>query len=134
MELEPYSGEFVPEVDRRRRMDEPLPVKLVAVADVTLPYVAGDEAKLEAFYVEMLQFAREGTLPPVYRADNFRLRFEMVEGPIVREDCRPVVIEVLNLKEAEEKLNAREIEFEKLRGIFVGQVKLAMNDPAGNFV
>jgi hypothetical protein len=58
--LEPAGGESLPELDRRRRMPEPLPVRLVSVADVRLPATAGLERQLDAFYVGLLGFEREG--------------------------------------------------------------------------
>src|SRR3954454_9604123 len=58
--LDPAGGESLPELDRRRRMPEPLPVRLVAVADVRLPATAGLERELDAFYVDLLGFEREG--------------------------------------------------------------------------
>jgi hypothetical protein len=135
MELEESSSPFTPEVDRRRRMDEPLPVKLIAVADVTLPCNAGLETALDRFYGSMLQFERdlnqEGI---VYRADNYRLRFQIFEGLIERESYRPLVIEVQSLADTEQKLIDREIEYEKQKGVFVGQISLTLLDPAGNYV
>ena len=62
MELEPLepapATSFRPAVDRRPRMPEPLPVKLVAVADVRLLSAAGLERRLDAFYVGLFGFER----------------------------------------------------------------------------
>jgi hypothetical protein len=44
-------------------MPEPLPVRLVAVADVRLPAPAGVERALDAFYVGLLGCVREGAEP-----------------------------------------------------------------------
>jgi hypothetical protein len=44
-------------------MPEPLPVRLIAVADVRLPATAGFEHELDAFYVGLLGFEREGVTP-----------------------------------------------------------------------
>lgn len=125
--------------DRRPRMPEPLPVRLVAIADVTLPAQAGHETALDRFYVEMLQFER-GWAHEVhgrtllYRAENFNLRFELREGLIERLDYRPVVIEVLSLAEAEQKLIEREIEYTRQKGLAPGEESLLLQDPAGNWI
>ncbi len=78
IELEEGSGASIPE-DARWRMVEPPPVSLVAVADVTLPAPAGCEWQLDDFYVGLLGFWSETSVFPAYRADNFILRFEVVE-------------------------------------------------------
>jgi hypothetical protein len=135
MELEESSTPFEPVQDRRPRMDEPLPVRLVSVGDVTLPCNAGLEAQLDRFYAGMLLFERDlGQEGIVYRADNHRLRFELVEGLVVREGYRAVVVEVPSLAEAEQKLIDREIEYVKQKGLWVGQESLLLTDPAGNYL
>jgi hypothetical protein len=196
IELEPAAGESSPAApDRRPRVPEPLPVRLVAVDDVRLPATAGLERELDAFYVDLLGFAREGGPPrprrpvepplgmspepgrltalppmglglrhreelrreeartavatvqpaasptapadragPVYEADNFRLRFEIVEGLVVRESLRPLGIEVPSLAEAEAKLLGAEIEHTRQRGLAPGQESIVLLDPAGNWV
>ena len=107
-ELEPSSG-FEQVEDRRPRMDEPLPVKLVAVDDVRMICPGGIEEELDAFYVGLWQFQRDvGESGLVYRADNFRLRFAIVtESQFERDSLRPQGIEVMSLAEAEEKLIER---------------------------
>jgi hypothetical protein len=134
MELEPETG-IRPEPDRRPRMDEPLPVRLIAVEDVTLRFSAGLEADLDAFYVGLLQFEK-GCDPAqlAYRADNFCLRFLVEEGPIQRLDYRPVQIEVQSLAEAEQKLVDAELEYTRQRGIEIGTETLLLLDPAGNWI
>ena len=75
IELEAPTG-IQPEPDSRARMEEPLSVRLVAIADVTLPVIAGLEVDLDGFYVGMLEFVRDGDLRQlVYHADNFAIRF-----------------------------------------------------------
>jgi hypothetical protein len=134
-ELEPASG-FEPVEDRRPRMDEPLPVKLVAVDDVRMICPGGIEEELDAFYVGLWQFQRDvGESGLVYRADNFRLRFEIVtESQFERDSLRPQGIEVMSLAEAEEKLIERELEYVRQRGLTPGQASLLLLDPAGNWV
>ncbi|HEV2292567.1 MAG TPA: VOC family protein [Tepidisphaeraceae bacterium] len=134
MELEPSSG-IQPLVDRRPRMDQPLPVKLVAVEDVRLPAPAGVEVKLDAFYVELLGFER---MPPDtemnYRAENVALRFDIQEQPVEHENLRPQGIEVLSLPETELKLIGGEYEYVRQRGILSGTESIVMRDPAGNWI
>src|SRR5688500_9985215 len=85
------------------RMEDPPPVKLIAVEDVRLPCIAGTELDMDALYVGVLLFMREehpvaeGVPDLVYRAENFRLVFHLREGLIERRDYRPLQIEVPSL-------------------------------------
>ena len=134
MELEPATG-IRPTVDRRPRMDEPLPVKLVAVEDVRMPAPAGVEVQLDAFYVDLLGFER---IPPEtelnYRAENVGLRFELQERPVEHENLRPQGIEIPSLAEAELKLIEGEYEYVRQRGVVLGTETIVMRDPAGNWI
>jgi hypothetical protein len=135
-ELEPSSG-FEAIEDRRRRMEEPLPVRLVAVDDVRLRAMGGIEKELDEFYVGLWEFEREaaGAGWVVYRAENFRLKFEIVaEFPVERDSLRPQGIEVMSLAEAEHKLVEAEIEYVRQRGLTPGQESLLVLDPAGNWI
>ncbi len=125
--------------DRRPRIEEPLPVRLVAIADVTLPAQAGQERELDDFYCRMLEFVRvdvsgEEGQSLTYQADNFALRFVLQEGLIERQDYRPTMIEVRSLAEAEQKLIEREIEYTRQKGVAVGYESLLLQDPAGNWI
>ncbi len=116
-------------------MDEPLPIKLVAVEDVRLPAPAGVEVKLDALYVDLLGFER--TPPDTelnYRAENFVLRFEMHERPVEHENLRPQGIEVISLAQAEMKLIEGEYEYVRQRGVLPGTETIVMRDPAGNWI
>ena len=124
--------------DRRLRMDQPLPVRLVAVADVILPTQARLKAALDRFYVDLLEFAKgpadgEGQWLS-YRADNFNLRFAMREGLIERSDYRPAMIEVRSLADIEHKLVDAEIEYLRQKTVAVGEESLVLRDPAGNWI
>jgi hypothetical protein len=135
LELEPGNPEFSPVVDRRARMDEPLPVRLIAIADVRLKAPAGVEKQLDLFYVTMLGFERMA--PPeelIYRADNFLLKFQLAERPVVHDSLRAIAIEVVSLREAEQKLIDAELEYTRQRGISPGGDSLVLLDPAGNWV
>jgi hypothetical protein len=136
LELEPSTG-LNPVADGRPRMDEPPPVKLVAVEDVRLPTRPGIDADLDAFYVGLWQFERDKEQPGiVYRAENVRLRFEIIadQKPIERETLRPQGIEILSLAEAELKLIETEREYIRQRGLTPGQESLLVQDPAGNWI
>ena len=58
IELE-SSVDFAPMEDVRPRVDPPRPVSLLAVADCTLPAIAGLEPGMDDFYLDILQFARD---------------------------------------------------------------------------
>jgi hypothetical protein len=134
MELEESTTQFKPVADRRPIIPPPLPVKLIAIDDVAAVTAAGLEEKLDSFYVQVLQFERDASEALSYRADNFNLRFNVVENPPPRDDMRPIGIEVQSLQEAEEKLNERELEYTPQRGLFAGEKSLLLLDPAGNWV
>ncbi|MGB7159419.1 MAG: hypothetical protein WBD40_15230 [Tepidisphaeraceae bacterium] len=134
MELEPATG-LTPRVDRRPRMDEPLPVRLVAVDDVRLLAPSGVEVNLDGFYVGLLGFER---VPPEtelhYRAENFALHFDVEERPVEHDSLRPQGIEIPSLAEAELKLIEGEFEYVRQRGVLPGSETIVLRDPAGNWI
>jgi hypothetical protein len=136
VELENPSISFKPVADKRRHMPEPPPVRVVAVEDLHLCSGAGLEVQLDDFYMSVLQFERdsapEGQI--VYKGENFRLVFTVVEPPVLRDDLRPVGIEVPSLVSVRERLTEREIEYEFHRGLMAGQETFLLQDPAGNWV
>jgi hypothetical protein len=134
IELEWPSGiESVP--DRRPRMDEPLPVRLVAIADVTLPVMAGLEVDLDRFYVGLLEFVRDIDVRElVYHADNFALRFAVQELLPERREYRPLQIVVQSLLIAEQKLIEAKMEYVRQKTLTPGEESLVLLDPAGNWV
>jgi hypothetical protein len=116
-------------------MDQPPPVRLVAVDDVRLPVLAKLVPLLRMFYVGLWGFVAEpGGL--VFKAENFRLRFEPVETPppVERGSIRPQGIEVESLIAAERKLVDAETEFIRQRGLLPGQYSLLVQDPGGNWI
>jgi hypothetical protein len=142
-------------------MPEPPPVRLVAVDDVRLQAPTGVERQLDSFYVMLLGFEREdveikpprpriassprrakepiessaGVAPgPIYRAENFRLRFQAVEPPVPHPSLRPQGIEVPSLNEAQARLTDAQIEYARERGLVPGQERLLLQDPAGNWI
>ena len=140
LELEPASIErYEPQPDRRPRMPEPLPVRLVAVDDVTLLTLPHDVEALDAFYVGLFGFEKVDAEPAdnavSYRAENFTLRFEFGEPPVLaRESMRLQGIEVPSLADAELKLIEAECEYQRQRGIQAGSESLVLRDPAGNWI
>lgn len=135
MELSPVDKPFVPATDRRPRMPEPPPVRLLTVDDAHLPAPAGIEVDLDGFYMGLFGFERDVASEfPVYRAENFRVVFDVLEPPIARDDFRPLRIEVPSLPAAEQKLIDAEIEYTRQRALLPGTESLALLDPGGNWV
>lgn len=121
--------------DRRPRMPEPPPVRLVTVEDARLVAGAGLEVELDAFYEKLLGFERETPLDTIcYRAENFRLRFDVIEPPLRRDDLRALGIEVPALVTIEHDLADAQIPYTRLKGLHPGQESLLVQDPAGNWV
>jgi hypothetical protein len=136
MKLEPSKIDFKPVVDRRAPIPEPPPVRLVAIEDMTLFAAAGLEVLLDDFYVNLLRFERESSDRSrlVYKSENFRLYIEIAEPPILRDDLRPIGIEVPSLSIIEHQLIERKIEYEFHRGLMAGLETLLLQDPARNWV
>ena len=149
VELEPLApapegSRFRAVADRRPRVPEPLPVKLLVVSDPRLPVGAGLERRLDAFYVGLLGFERRSHAPAAgpqaadavisYRADNFTLHLSVQEPPVRRADLRPLGIEVPSLAALEEKLIDAEHEYERQRGLLPGEASIVLPDPAGNWL
>jgi hypothetical protein len=136
VELDETGIDFKPIKDTRPTLPEPPPVRLVAIEDVHAPAAAGVEKALDAFYVGLLKFVREGsdTGHITYKSENWRLRFDVREPPVVREDFRPLGIDVPSLILLERELIAREIEYHRQKGLVAGQDTLLLQDPAGNWL
>src|SRR5687768_8152794 len=99
MQLEEPNPEiaFKPQADRRLRVPEPPPVKLVAVADMRVESAAGLERQLDAFYAGLLGMQRMSGEAIAYRTENFDLYVDVLEPPVERDDYRPVRAEVKSL-------------------------------------
>lgn len=135
MELEPATRPFKPEIDRRPRAPEPLPVRLVTVNDARLPAAAGLERQLDAFYVCLLGFEREHDGEQIsYRADNFSLHIDVIEPPLRRDDMRPLGMEVPSIADLEAKLLEAELDYSRQRGLLPGEEAIVIVDPAGNWL
>ncbi len=133
MELSPAPKPFGPFTDKRPRIYEPLPVQLIAIDDCSLFAAAGLERDLDDFYVNLLGFERDpapDTL--VYRAENCRLIFTIIEQRPTRPDMRPLGIAIHSLPELVQKLNDQAIEFTRQRGLTPGADALLLPDPASN--
>jgi hypothetical protein len=121
--------------DRRRYIPPPPPVSLVTVEDARLPASTGLERELDAFYVGLLEFEREAQQDElVYTAENFRLRFDFVEGQVIRDDLRMLGIIVKSLDDMQLKLRERELEFTLEHGLVAGERRILIVDPAGNWL
>jgi hypothetical protein len=137
IEVEGMASPFKPPVDDKRpKMPEPLPVRLIAVGDVALPAQAGREKAMDALYVGILKFLRDPSAADlVYQADNFRLCFQNRDGLIERDSYRSVQIEVqCSLAEIEARLIEAELEYVRQRGLTPGTESLTLTDPSGNWI
>jgi len=135
LELVEPTGDFKLRLDRRPRMEEPLPVKLVTVDDATLLTGAGLERDLDAFYVDLLGFVRTGSPHDLsYRADNFNLHFRVEEPPVRRDTLRALGVEVQSLATIEQRLIDEQIEYTWQKGLQPGHQSIAVLDPAGNWL
>jgi hypothetical protein len=136
MHLEPSPRPFTPQPDRRPRVPEPLPVRLVTIDDASVVAAAGLERQLDAFYVGVLGFARDSGDGEriAYRADNFTLHVDVKEPPLRRDDVRALGVEVPSLADLELKLIEQQIEYTRQRGLLPGEESIALMDPAGNWL
>jgi len=135
MELEPTGLPVSPPDDPRPRLAEPLPVRLIAVDDVTLLAAAGLEVDLDAFYIKLLGFERRSDLTRLaYRADNFDIQFTILEPPFTREDLRAIGIEIPSLRDMERELLDRNIPYAWEKGLTPGVKSILLQDPAGNWL
>lgn len=136
MDLEAPNFDFKPARDPRRHMPEPPPVRLVAVADVHLPAAAGVEAPLDDFYTVLLPFEREAHDQGhvIYKAENYRLIFDIHEPPLSRDELRPTEILIRSLSVFRQQLIDREIEHEWQKGLTAGTHHILLQDPAGNWL
>ena len=134
MELEP-STHFRLEPDPRRSIPVPPPVSLNTIDDAMLRATTGFERELDAFYVGLLQFERDLKCDRVvYKAENFRLRFEFVEGQVIRDDMMMLGIVVKSLADTAKKFDEAKVTFSRERGITAGEERLLLLDPAGNWI
>jgi hypothetical protein len=135
IELITPTGPFRATIDRRPRMPEPLPVKLITIENATLPARAGLEVQLDEFYVGLLGFER--AFPPeslIYHAENFDLIFDVLEPPVERDTLRTLGIEVPSLAQTEQKLIDRELPYTRQKSLQPGTESLLVLDPAGNWL
>jgi len=138
IELDPASGVFEVDEDRRPKLEQPPPVRLVSIEDCQLWAPAGLERLLDEFYTGLLDFQRQDPEPDesghelIYRAENFRLRIQVLERPLPREDFRPLAVAVPSLNDLARRLAEAKIEYERQLGLVPGEDNLLFNDPAGN--
>ena len=136
MELAESQGIVVgPPRDYRPKLEEPPPVRLLTVEDAWLFAAAGLERDLDEFYVGLFKFVRDPAREDiVYRAENFRLQFKVVEPPYERVDFHPTRIEIPLLRDFEKALIEQDLEYVRHKGLLPGQQSITLLDPAGNYV
>jgi hypothetical protein len=135
LELEPTARPFRPRIDRRPRMEEPLPVKLITIEDARLLTAAGLERDLDAFYVDLLEFQRRDRGEQiVYRSETHDLIFIVEEPPVRRDTLRALGVEIPSLAELETKLIELQIPYTRQRSLLPGHDALLLADPAGNWL
>lgn len=134
MTLEQPSFIFKPADDSRKRMEEPLPVNLEAVADMHLPKPTTTTDALDRLYVGILEFQKATDRAEfAYHADNFDLVFDLIR-PQGQNDYRPVKIIVRSLADTERKLVEAELEFTRQKSLLPGHDALVMRDIQGNWL
>ena len=135
IELIAPTDHFQTTSDCRPRIPEPLPVKLITIDHATLPTPAGLETQLDDFYIGLFGFQRAQPAEAlVYHAENFDLRFDVIEPPFQRESLRALGIEVASLADAEKKLIDHEIPHTRQKSLQPGRESLLLVDPAGNWL
>lgn len=133
MELDQPNFAFKPVADARRRLDEPLPVNLEAVADMHVPMSRVPADVLGKLYVAILELAPLADPHHVaFQAENFALWFDLPRRELSQEDFRPVRVLVRSLSATEARLVEAEIEYERLKGVAAGHEVLALTDADGN--
>jgi hypothetical protein len=138
IELDEPATAFVPVHDKRPAIPQPPPVHLVAIDDVHLPAPIGLRDHLDRCYLTALGFlaepARDNAAAIVYRADNFRLCFDLKQPPLQRDGVRVTVIQVVSLPDVRQRLIDQKIEHETVRGLDPGSELVILRDPAGNWL
>lgn len=128
--------------DHRVRMDEPLPVELIAVDDVHVEAQREHLPAMEALYLRLLGMVRADETSAdltadecVYYADNFCLVIHWIDGPTKpKEDYRPIKLVVPLLRDFRQGLIDREIEHQYQLGMVPGSHCIVLMDAAGNWL
>lgn len=121
-------------------LEQPLPVRLIAVDDVTIPCPAGVDHLLDAFYVELLGMKRVTNAGPSlalvieFRADNVSLRLAVEDRPVEHDALRPMMVEVDDRGRLIKEVIDRRMPFEMIKSLIAGEDHLLLIDPAGNYV
>jgi len=122
-------------VDTRPRLLPPPPVRLDTLADAQLFAIAGMETQLDGFYVDILKFDRDDSEDGLaYRAENWRLRFELLERPQPREDYRLLGVVVPSLADIVGRLTDAGVSYTLQVGLLAGQECIVISDPCGNLL
>jgi len=137
MRIEEPSQLFTPVSDTRPLMPAPPPVRLIAIDDVRLPALASAADSHDAFYVGLLQFERDtadAEAAIVYRAERWRLLFDLHETFPVRDDYRATQVAVPHFDDVVRLLTDAETPFEWQKGTAPGLEAILLQDPSGNWV
>lgn len=116
---------------RMEREDETVPAR-----SATEP-ILGDavpEASTSRIRRPLPSLTPGGEAGPVYRAENHRVCFHVLEPLIERDSLRPLGIEVPSLTSTRLQLEQMEIEYTRQKGLYPGQDSLLVRDPGGNWV
>ncbi len=133
LELEQPSFEFVPQLDDRPKMAQPIPVEIEAVDDLHLPAHRGDARKMHLLYRDILEFVPlAGVAHLAYQADNFAIHFDI--GSSERPGYRAVRVIVRSLADVERHLAEAQFEYERQKGLAPGEETLVLQDPDGNWL
>ncbi len=137
MELDEPTQPFLPVKDRRPHVPEKPLVRVVAIEDVHLSCTPGVEKEMNRLYVGLLKFERvteQASAGIIYRAENVLLRFEVYEDLPVRDDLRPLLLEIPHLNEFVHSLDENAIVYEWQKGIIAGTDAVMLRDPSGNWL
>jgi hypothetical protein len=124
-------------------LEQPLPVRLVAIEDVHVPCPAGVDHLLDAFYVDLLNMVRLNDIDDIdengvtvirFRADNHVLHLHVEDRPVEHDALRPLIVELDDRASLMKKLIANHIHYEWVKGIAAGDDHVLLIDPAGNYV
>jgi hypothetical protein len=118
------------EADDRPMLDEPPPVKVLAVRDVELQAADDELPAVAAFYAGLL-----GLKPldaRTFGSATVDLRLVPPEGE--RDSLKPLGLQAQHYKQIVERLQMDEVDFEIVRGLVAGGDTILLRDPAGNWV
>ncbi len=133
MDLEKPKFRFKAKADRRKKLDEPLPVELEAVADLHVNVPSAQRKELDQLYLDILQFAPVPGRRLAYRSETFTLHFDLARD-CARNDYRFIHVIVPSLATVEHQFIDLELVFTRQKSILPGHEALVLQDPDGNWL